>query len=261
MVGVVVVAPVLLLALEGRKPRGRRRHLEGALLAVLVLLVVATAVTRALGAEPSRAVFVLLVPLVVWPAFRFSAATTSLVVMLLAALVLWSAANRLGPLAWIEPSVHLLVVQLFLVVLAATGLVLAAAVEERREAEGQLRETSSLLKAVTEGTPDVVFVKDREGATSRSTRQAHATWTDRSRRSSARATQTSSTDLLRQIRSFDRQVLETGEVRTDEYTEVKDGLRRTFLATKGPVRDAQGEITGIFGISREITSRNSSACC
>ena len=256
VVGVVVVAPVLLLALESRRPRGRRRRLEGALLAGLVLLVVATAVTRVLGAEPSRAIFVLLVPLVVWPAFRFSAATTSLVVMLLAALVLWSAANRLGPLAWIEPSVHLLVVQLFLVVLAATGLVLAAAVEERREAEGQLRETSSLLKAVTEGTPDVVFVKDREGRYL-AINQAGARYLGRPVEEVIGRSDPDlfAFDLLRQIRSFDQQVLESGEVRTDEYTEVKDGLRRTFLATKGPVRDAQGEITGIFGISREITSR------
>jgi PAS domain S-box-containing protein len=62
-------------------------------------------------------------------------------------------------------------------------------------------------------------------------------------------------DMLRQIRTYDRLVFESGEVRTDEYTEPKDGVRRTFLATKGPVRDQEGAITGLFGISRDITSR------
>jgi PAS domain S-box-containing protein len=252
--GVVIAGPVLLLALEARRPLPARRRLEAALLAILVLLVAVTAVTRALGEEPSRAVYVLLVPLVIWPAFRFSAAATSLVVLALTVLVLWAAAHRLGPVAWIEPSVHLLLVQLFLVVLAATGLVLAAAVEERRVIARRLRETASLLKAVTEGTPDVVFVKDREGRYL-SINEAGARYVGREVKEILGRTDEElfPPDLLRQIRSYDRLVLETGEVRTDEYTEVKDGRRRTFLATKGPVRDAQGETTGLFGISREIT--------
>jgi PAS domain S-box-containing protein len=253
---IVIAGPVLLLALEGRRPRLAPRRLESALLAGLVALVAVTAVTQALGTEASRAVFVLLVPLVIWPAFRFSSAVTSLVVLALATLVLWAAAHRLGPLAWIEPSVHLLVVQLFLVVLAATGLVLAAAVEERRLVDRRLRETTALLKAVTEGTPDVVFVKDRAGCYL-SINEAGARYIGLGVDEIVghRDDELFPPDLLRQIQTYDRLVLESGLVRTDEYTEVKDGRRRTFLATKGPLKDAQGAITGIFGISREITER------
>ena len=158
----------------------------------------------------------------------------------------------MGPLAQSDPSVHLLLVQVVLIVLAATGLGLAAAVEERGEAARRLAETTSLLRGVTEGTPDVVFVKDLDGRYLLINRRAPATGGvgggDRTDRRVSSTPHPAADPDLRRL------VLETGEVRTDEYAEV-GRRRRTFLATKGPVRDAQGDIVGIFGISREITTR------
>ena len=109
---------------------------------------------------------------------------------------------------------------------------------------------------MTEGTPDVVFVKDREGRYL-SINTAGARYMGRSVEEVVGRTDADlfGPDMLRQIRTYDRLVLESGEVRTDEYSEPKDGVRRTFLATKGPVRDALGAITGLFGISRDITDR------
>jgi PAS domain S-box-containing protein len=178
------------------------------------------------------------------------------VIAALAAVVLWGAVLRVGPLAASDPAVHLLLVQVVLIVLATTGLVLAAAVEERGQASRRLAETTSLLRSVTEGTPDVVFVKDRDGRYL-VMNEAGARYSGRRPEEVIGRTDPElfDPDLVRQIQTYDALVLETGEVRTDEYVEVRDGVRRTFLATKGPVRDAHGEIVGIFGISREITTR------
>ena len=173
----------------------------------------------------------------------------------LSAVVVWGAAHRLGPLAWMEPSVHLLVVQLFLIVLAATGLVLAAAVAEGREAERRLRDTTPAARGhrgharrgLREGQGRALPVHQQAGARYMERRVEEVIG-----RTDAELFER---DILRQIQTYDRLVLESGEVRTDEYNEIRDGMRRAFLATKGPVRDAQGEITGIFGISREITNR------
>jgi PAS domain S-box-containing protein len=161
-----------------------------------------------------------------------------------------------GPLAQSDPSMHLLLVQVVLIVLATTGLGLAAAVEERGEASRRLAETTSLLRGVTEGTPDVVFVKDLDGRYLLMN-EAGARYSGRVPEDVIGRTDAElfDPDLVRQIQTYDALVLETGEVRTDEYAEVRDGVRRTFLATKGPVRDAHGDIVGIFGISREITTR------
>ena len=68
--GVVVAAPLLLM-LRSASAAPPRPCLEAALLATSVLLVALTGVSGALGLEASRPVFVLLVPLVIWPAFRF----------------------------------------------------------------------------------------------------------------------------------------------------------------------------------------------
>ena len=181
---------------------------------------------------------------------------TSLVVVVIAVIGLRGAALGAGPLAANEAPTQLVLVQVVLIVIATTGLVLAAASEERREAMRRLAETTSLLQAVTEGTPDVVFVKDREGRYL-SINTAGARYMGRRADEVVGKTDAElfGPDMLRQIRTYDRLVLDSGEVRTDEYTEPKDGVRRTFLATKGPVRDEAGAITGLFGISRDITDR------
>ena len=253
--GVAIVAPFLLLLVE-RPRRPRRAWLERAAHAAMFGLVSAIGLSGVLGPDLTRPIFVLLFPLVVWPAFRFGAMATATVVAALSAVVLWGAVLHVGPLAQSDPYVHLLLVQIVLIVLATTGLILSAAVEERGEAAHRLAETTSLLRGVTEGTPDVVFVKDLEGRYL-IINEAGARYSGRRPEDVIGRTDPElfDPDLVRQIQTYDALVLETGEVRTDEYAEVRDGVRRTFLATKGPVRDAHGDIVGIFGISREITTR------
>src|SRR5207344_2685617 len=73
------------------------------------------------------------------------------------------AIHGVGPFVASTPTGTLLLVQAFLIVLGATALTLAAETEERRDVSRRLEETSSLLRSVTEGTTDAVFVKDREG--------------------------------------------------------------------------------------------------
>ena len=38
--------------------------------------------------------------------------------------------------------------------------------------------------------------------------------------------------------------------------QLPDGTYRAFLATKGPIFDAKGEVSGLFGISHDITERH-----
>lgn len=58
-----------------------------------------------------------------------------------------------------------------------------------------------------------------------------------------------------QIMAFDQRVRETRQAATNEETlQTRDG-EKVFLATKGPLQDAQGKVFGTFGISRDITER------
>ena len=57
------------------------------------------------------------------------------------------------------------------------------------------------------------------------------------------------------IMSIDRRVFASGAVETNEER-LRTALgERVFLATKGPLRDAQGRTFGTFGISRDVTER------
>jgi hypothetical protein len=59
----------------------------------------------------------------------------------------------------------------------------------------------------------------------------------------------------REIMARDRQVLQSSEVQTYEEPGTAAGLSRLYLATKGPYRDANGEVIGLLGICRDITDR------
>jgi PAS domain S-box-containing protein len=53
----------------------------------------------------------------------------------------------------------------------------------------------------------------------------------------------------------DAVVLAVGEPRSFEETLGLGGNTRTYLSIKGPLRDARGQVVGLFGISRDITER------
>jgi len=59
----------------------------------------------------------------------------------------------------------------------------------------------------------------------------------------------------RQVRASDLLVIESGQPQTSEDELTAAGVTRNYLSTKAPYRDAQGNIIGIVGISRDITER------
>jgi PAS domain S-box-containing protein len=59
----------------------------------------------------------------------------------------------------------------------------------------------------------------------------------------------------REIMAADRKVVESGKTQTYEELGVAAGQARTYLSTKGPHRDSNGEIIGLLGICRDITDR------
>lgn len=58
-----------------------------------------------------------------------------------------------------------------------------------------------------------------------------------------------------QMMENDRWVMQTGQVQVfEEVLEVAAG-RRTFLSTKSPYRDPQGNIIGLIGVAFDVTDR------
>jgi len=129
-------------------------------------------------------------------------------------------------------------------------------ITERVRAEQAMRSSAELLDAVVAGTPDTVFVKDRQGRYL----MCNAAFGRFVGRDPAQMVGLDSVALFgpeaaRPLLDDDRRVMESGTVRTREHDlRGPDGIR-TFLDTKVPLRDEHGAVCGVIGISRDTTER------
>lgn len=130
-------------------------------------------------------------------------------------------------------------------------------ITERKRAEEELKESHDLLQSVMEGTTDAVFVKDLQGRYLMINRAgAEALGKSVEEIVGKDDTELFDTEDGRQVMEEDRKILDAGETRTTEDTKTAEGQTpRTFLSTKGPYRDGEGNVAGMFGVARDITDR------
>jgi PAS domain S-box-containing protein len=124
----------------------------------------------------------------------------------------------------------------------------------RKRSEQELKEGQDLLRAVIEGTPDAVYVKDARGryifANGEAARMmgrdaAEVIGKDDSLITGGRE---------RRPGDVDRSVMTARSLRTVEETMGAPGEEKILLTTKGPLFDADGAVSGLFSISRDVTS-------
>ena len=113
-----------------------------------------------------------------------------------------------------------------------------------------------LLRAVVEGTTDAVFVKDCDGryllanqAAGRFIGRPVDEVLGRDDRELFGAAD------AERLMSNDRETMAGGRVINHEETITSAGAKRTYHATKAPFRDATGTVSGLIGVSRDITER------
>ncbi|MGB8065648.1 MAG: PAS domain S-box protein [Candidatus Sulfotelmatobacter sp.] len=147
-------------------------------------------------------------------------------------------------------------VVLVLISFAAAGGRMFVVQNELLVSSRGLKENLALLKGITEGTTDAVFVKDRQGRYLM-INPAGAKFVGKSVSEilGKDDSELFSPDTASAIMEADRKVMESGATQTYEETGNSNGNSRLYLATKGPYRNAQGDIVGLLGISRDITDR------
>ncbi|MFG3059769.1 MASE1 domain-containing protein [Streptomyces sp. NPDC048231] len=138
--GVLLVAPVLLVLRSLRRPRSvpAARWLEGA------LLVAATACVGFLQTSPVPLLF-LGFPVLIWAAFRFQRAGAAPCALALSTFAIVAAAERTGPFAAHNLLTNMITLQAFNGSIAFTALLLGAAVGERNQTQHDIQQACSQL--------------------------------------------------------------------------------------------------------------------
>jgi integral membrane sensor domain MASE1 len=146
-------------------------YLEASVLtAALVLLGYFTFVASGRNTPP--ALFYSLIPFLLWSGLRFGATGISTSVIVVAFLSIWGAVHGRGPFTGPSPLTNVLSLQLFLLFAATPFMVLAALVDEHKQAEESLRKSEERLRlAVQAGR---MFAYEWDAATDRIVRSAES---------------------------------------------------------------------------------------
>jgi len=129
--------------------------------------------------------------------------------------------------------------------------------DELQRSSQALRNHHELLNAIIEGTSSATYVKDLRGKYLL-INSAGASFFGKnpSEILGKDDAELFSPEPAHQIMGRDQEIIAAGTVQTYEEDAVtSDGVTRTYLSTKGPLRDAQGRIAGLVGSSLDITDR------
>ncbi|TMB49435.1 MAG: PAS domain S-box protein, partial [Deltaproteobacteria bacterium] len=266
--GDLVVAPLLLV--WSRVPRlglDRRRPPETAALlgsaALVTLLVFAGRLGIGLRDYPLHyTVF----PLVIWAALRFGQIGTTAVTFIVSGVAIWSTANGLGPFAHGTVHESLVMLQLFMAVVAGSGLLLGAAIAERDAAEARRAADYAALQ-VSEERLRLALEAGRLGVWDWNVGTGQVQWTENLEpmhglsRGSFPGTLEGFQALVHpddraRVNEAIRRALEEGNGYDIEFRNLwPDGSVHT-IGTKGRVlRDAQGRPVRMLGTAMDVTDR------
>jgi PAS domain S-box-containing protein len=130
--------------------------------------------------------------------------------------------------------------------------------ERKRTAEAIARE-HTLLRTLIDNLPDHIFVKDVQGRfllNNRAHRHFHGAATQEELIGGT-VFDLFPQELAAQYDADDQEVMRSGEplINREEVKVDQEGGARWFLTTKVPLRDPDGKIIGLVGISHDITER------
>src|SRR5260370_1996330 len=160
-VGIVLVAPALILWTNNSNIRENRDRIFEATTLLACLVIVSEVVFDRVSVS-SVAHFplgLLCIPLLLWAAFRFGPRETAVAILVMSPLAVHGALHGVGPFARGTPQDTLLLVQAATGVTSVMALAVAASVSERK----RLEEVASHLAAIVESSYDAIVGKTMDG--------------------------------------------------------------------------------------------------
>ena len=264
--GVLLVTPVALTAFGRKILRGRR------LGEFLILLLLLAGVSLAIFGHPSSQHVKLdflafaVLPFVMWAAIRFGVGATSLSILTVAAIATIETALGSGPFASGTPFLNAVLLDVFFVVLAVSGLTLAAVIAERHDAELQREEMVRQQAAVEARLRLATIVESSNDAIiSESLDEIIESWNtaaeDMFGYTEAEAIGQPLKMLIPPEREEEQRIimrrLADGEriANLETVRITRNGRRLDVSITISPIRDTEGRVIGASKIIRDIAQR------
>lgn len=127
-------------------------------------------------------------------------------------------------------------------------------ISDRKQAEAKLKESYNLLNGVINSTTDLIFAKNLQGQFL----LVNSAFADSFSKSVDDLLGKDDTvifplEVAREVRINDRQTINSGNSKNYEEVVPIQGQIKTFLTTKTPFQDAEGNTIGIVGMTRDIT--------
>lgn len=174
-------------------------------------------------------------------------------------------ATAISALGWsyvATPPIHSFAIErnidlLKLAFLIGNGLAVSGLSEVLRQTLSRANAQRRLLNAVVSGTSDAIYVKDTQGRYLL-VNKAGANFIGRpvSAIVGRNDTELFPAESARLMQASDNVAMAGESIQVDEeVVTAQDGNEFVFMITKGPIRDEQGRIAGLFGISRNVTER------
>jgi PAS domain S-box-containing protein len=197
----------------------------------------------------------LFIPVLLWSIFRFGKFETSLFVLIISGLALWSSMHHTINDA-LQQNESILVIQSFIGIVAITFLVLSSVIYDRKKMQSSLYENLIKHRTLLENLPQKIFVKNSDSFYV-SCNENFAR--DLNIQSSEITGKTDydfySKDFAEKYRREDSIILASGKPVETEESEIRDGQTYWTEVIKIPIKDGNGLIIGIQGIFWDITER------
>jgi signal transduction histidine kinase/CheY-like chemotaxis protein len=158
-ISAVVIAPLIIIWATNPLPRwGALRCLEAVGFSAVLLLVLQWRFLSTHDFPPAY----LLIPLVMWAAFRFHQHGTATAVILISSVAIYGTLHGVGPFTGSNPNTLLLELQTLIGTLMLTGLVLSAVVTEREKINVSLQESRIKAEQANKAKDEFLAVLSHE---------------------------------------------------------------------------------------------------
>jgi PAS domain S-box-containing protein len=197
----------------------------------------------------------LYIPILLWSIFQFGKFETSLFVLTISGLAIWSISHN-KTISPIQQNESILVIQSFIGIVAFTFLVISSVIYERKKMQSSLQESLIKYRTLLENLPQKIFVKNSElffvSCNENFARELNIQSSEISGKTDY---DFFPKELAEKYREDDALFLVSGKPLETEICEIREGKNCWTQVIKIPVKDGNGSITGVQGIFWDITDR------